>query len=315
MNRSKCPDCNSVAINFFEKQGDGKCDKCLGQGLGDLMDQFATTFVPDAKSRCLKCNGTGQCQTCGGTGFVHYEDSYTQHYDSSPKSSESSHPSEAHVSSSPSDTNSSSYNSSPTDSTTADYSSYGSATSSSSTAGNSPDLAWLGWVVATIVIVVGGALGVQWYMAHEKEAADRAREKDKIRQAEASRAEITRIAEGARAKQAFPGKWHYWNRDDGRQAELRILCQGDRFSGEYRSGERLELLSGQLQTDNRLRLVNTRQYGKLVPPGTWYVGDFSQESWLQLGNDSTVLFVSFSPSGPTFVMNRSTNGAGSVRRR
>ncbi len=76
MNRSKCPDCNSVKINLFEDQGDGKCDQCLGKGLGDLVDQFAANLA-NAKSDCLKCNGTGQCQTCGGTGFVKYENSET----------------------------------------------------------------------------------------------------------------------------------------------------------------------------------------------------------------------------------------------
>lgn len=69
MSKSKCPDCNSVVINIFEDQGDGKCDECNGTGLGHSMDQFVSNLVHE-KSECTKCHGTGQCQTCGGTGFV-----------------------------------------------------------------------------------------------------------------------------------------------------------------------------------------------------------------------------------------------------
>jgi hypothetical protein len=64
---SKCPDCNSIKINPFIDEGDGKCDKCLGTGLGGALDQVVSSLVHE-RSECDYCSGTGQCQTCGGTG-------------------------------------------------------------------------------------------------------------------------------------------------------------------------------------------------------------------------------------------------------
>jgi len=167
----------------------------------------------------------------------------------------------------------------------------------------------VGWVVATIVILAFGALGIQWLVssaneAQQQEAANRAQAVEQARRAEANRVE-----ERKRVEQAFLGEWYYTNRTNGQLAKVRISRQGDSFSGEYQSGEHHEPLSGQLQADNRLRLINTRQYGKIVRPFTWYEGDFSHEAWLQLGNDGTVLFVSFASGGPTVVMKRIPNGA------
>jgi len=109
--------------------------------------------------------------------------------------------------------------------------------------------------------------------AHLKEVTDR-----KNAEKQAHRADSIRVAERTRAEQGFLGEWHYSNRTDGRLAELRISRHGDGFSGEYRWGEQLERLSGELLADNRLRLINIRQYGKIVPPFTWYEGDFSHEA-------------------------------------
>lgn len=64
---SQCPDCNSIKVSPFIDEGDGKCDKCHGTGLGNALDQFAGSLVGEA-SECNECGGTGQCQTCGGTG-------------------------------------------------------------------------------------------------------------------------------------------------------------------------------------------------------------------------------------------------------
>jgi len=65
----QCFDCDNVRINFFVDEGNGKCDKCHGSGLGDALDQFSANLVNE-ESKCEKCAGTGQCQNCGGTGTV-----------------------------------------------------------------------------------------------------------------------------------------------------------------------------------------------------------------------------------------------------
>ena len=64
---AQCPDCHS--IKMFINEGDGKCAECYGTGLGGALDQFSANIV-GGKSECGKCSGTGQCQTCGGTGVV-----------------------------------------------------------------------------------------------------------------------------------------------------------------------------------------------------------------------------------------------------
>ena len=66
---ARCNDCNSISTMIFVDQGDGKCSKCCGSGLGDALDQFSGNLVGE-KSECLKCGGSGDCPTCNGTGVV-----------------------------------------------------------------------------------------------------------------------------------------------------------------------------------------------------------------------------------------------------
>ena len=66
---AKCPDCDSVEINIFIDKGNGKCSECHGTGLGGALDQFVSSVVNE-RSVCEYCNGTKQCQTCGGTGLI-----------------------------------------------------------------------------------------------------------------------------------------------------------------------------------------------------------------------------------------------------
>ena len=66
---AQCPDCDSIKIFPGVEEGNGKCDVCHGEGYGSFLDQFAASLAHD-KSECWKCNGTGQCQTCGGSGVV-----------------------------------------------------------------------------------------------------------------------------------------------------------------------------------------------------------------------------------------------------
>ncbi len=69
---SKCPDC---FYEFMENKRSGKCRNCEGTGEApDPMDSFteAATFgLSKADNICKICSGTGQCQTCGGTGYVY----------------------------------------------------------------------------------------------------------------------------------------------------------------------------------------------------------------------------------------------------
>ena len=63
---ANCPDCYT---DKFDGRGDGRCAECQGTGRSD----FLTVLIEDAAGikhtqPCGECNGTGQCQTCGGTG-------------------------------------------------------------------------------------------------------------------------------------------------------------------------------------------------------------------------------------------------------
>ena len=68
----QCPDCDSVKINPFVSEGDGKCSTCHGTGAGSVWDHIVAETNPfdDEEATCPECDGTGQCQTCGGTGVV-----------------------------------------------------------------------------------------------------------------------------------------------------------------------------------------------------------------------------------------------------
>jgi DnaJ-class molecular chaperone len=64
-----CPDCDSLKIFSDPPQGDGKCAVCHGVGFGGLVDISALPAEGDPLV-CEECYGTGQCQTCRGTGTV-----------------------------------------------------------------------------------------------------------------------------------------------------------------------------------------------------------------------------------------------------
>lgn len=68
----KCPDCDSIVIDPFDERGNGVCSACHGGGVGGPLDEFvdATNPFGEGHVKCYKCHGTGQCQTCGGTGKV-----------------------------------------------------------------------------------------------------------------------------------------------------------------------------------------------------------------------------------------------------
>lgn len=68
----KCPDCDSVSLTPYADEGDGKCSECHGTGMGGVLEDLADYANPlgSQGSECWKCHGTGQCQTCGGSGIV-----------------------------------------------------------------------------------------------------------------------------------------------------------------------------------------------------------------------------------------------------
>ena len=230
-------------------------------------------------------------------------DAYEQHYGSSPKSSANHSASEINVPSPSSASRRISFGSSVSPPTPTGYSYYKTSTFSAPPAQASSSLGWLVGIGVTIVILVCVGLGPQWYATYQNWLSDQ-RAKEQARIAEAIRANAARLAEGTRAEQAFPGEWYYSNRSDGRLAKLRISREGDTFNAEYRSAGRVEALHGELEDDNRLRLQNNRQVGKIVDPHLYYVGDFSHEAWLQLSHDGNVVLVSFHSTGPTFAIKR-----------
>jgi hypothetical protein len=69
----KCPDCDSVKVNPFLNEGDGKCSACHGTGGSGLLDQLVDATNPFGKqgTECYKCRGTGQCRSCGGNGVIY----------------------------------------------------------------------------------------------------------------------------------------------------------------------------------------------------------------------------------------------------
>lgn len=79
---SRCPDCDATDImggGLFGNKGNGRCSNCHGEGrVPDAIRGMAAPFVGcDTDEPCEVCSETGQCQTCGGTGYVYYnEDSY-----------------------------------------------------------------------------------------------------------------------------------------------------------------------------------------------------------------------------------------------
>ena len=117
---------------------------------------------------------------------------------------------------------------------------------------------------------------------------------------QARRAKANRIAERLRVEQALTGEW------SSGSARLTITKEENKFKAEYPSSMGLQVLSGELQANNQLRLGNVKQLGKLVNPLTFYQGDFGQEAWIELGMHSSSLIVRFSQAsgGRSIVMNR-----------
>ncbi len=67
-----CPDCNHKNRPSWEGvHGDGECANCNGKGKIGQFDLMSILPGMDSVNdyTCDECSGTGQCQTCGGTGW------------------------------------------------------------------------------------------------------------------------------------------------------------------------------------------------------------------------------------------------------
>src|SRR4051812_7272633 len=65
----RCPDCNNIynTLVSFES-ANGKCHHCHGRG------RYSSVAF-GIEQECLKCHGTGICQTCHGEGETDIHDS------------------------------------------------------------------------------------------------------------------------------------------------------------------------------------------------------------------------------------------------
>lgn len=65
---ARCPDCDRVAILSYPERGNGKCSHCNGDGKS--ISSGLNEAIFDTPLYCWCCGGSGDCQTCGGTGTV-----------------------------------------------------------------------------------------------------------------------------------------------------------------------------------------------------------------------------------------------------
>ncbi|MCF8448821.1 MAG: hypothetical protein K9G49_03020 [Taibaiella sp.] len=88
MNKRKkiCKNCFDTKGDFlFVSGGDGRCKMCKGTGISHELGDSAATIVTlgfiNYNRECRYCYGTGQCQTCGGTGSIYIENAPYISYD------------------------------------------------------------------------------------------------------------------------------------------------------------------------------------------------------------------------------------------
>lgn len=104
----------------------------------------------------------------------------------------------------------------------------------------------------------------------------------------------------------WPFQWSFSHNAAALPAILSIARNGAGFKATLRTGEIEEPLGAELLPDNQLHLINTRQYGKLVQPGYYYDGDFSEEAWVDLSADGRSLLVRFNGNrgGRSLILSR-----------
>ena len=80
--KKSCSDCNGIRTGWNGVYGDGACSCCDGRGyntsyieaVGKAVSLGALGDPADQDYPCDECSGTKQCQTCGGTGWEHYNE-------------------------------------------------------------------------------------------------------------------------------------------------------------------------------------------------------------------------------------------------
>lgn len=120
---------------------------------------------------------------------------------------------------------------------------------------------------------------------------------------EARRAEERRLAERARVVRGIRGVWL------NGVARLTIAGDGETLAATYVQPDgTAHNLRAEVLANNRIKL-RSEQVGKLVNPFSYWQGDFSQESWLELGPDGSFLSATFEehPGGRTVRLTRAND--------
>jgi len=66
-NTIDCPDCDSERAFGG---GNGKCSDCHGTGLETNVFEALAESLSGQSQDCKSCNGSGECQTCYGKGYL-----------------------------------------------------------------------------------------------------------------------------------------------------------------------------------------------------------------------------------------------------
>lgn len=68
---AQCRECNSIKVFPGLNEGDGKCSVCHGSGFWDApIVGWLAAGVAGESDKCFRCNGSGECPACDGTGAV-----------------------------------------------------------------------------------------------------------------------------------------------------------------------------------------------------------------------------------------------------
>ena len=66
---AQCPDCDAIRIFSDPPEGNGMCSVCHGIGSYEFLDPIIESLSGE-QPVCEQCYGSGQCQTCRGSGVV-----------------------------------------------------------------------------------------------------------------------------------------------------------------------------------------------------------------------------------------------------
>lgn len=75
---AECHDCDAPDVGaavLLKSKGNGVCSHCHGTKISPDFGDNVDAIIDQQDDPCSNCNGTGQCQSCGGTGVVGDSDS------------------------------------------------------------------------------------------------------------------------------------------------------------------------------------------------------------------------------------------------